>query len=491
VTTQQELYDAVQHIGTVTGDPRAWTRGLTQADTAVVGLAVAPEAEVTSVLAKIRANHPTLFDPRTGAPITPTSTPPTGEPQRGAGITAIQKAESDLAQQNSATAQVDLLVITAILNAHTTTEHGNAELRRLQSEIEESVRVRTDLDTPAGARDFQRYLIGKLREIGSVVQSASLDDRSKAVLASAWTALYESSKSSDTVAPDRPAATTTVAAAEPEPPLLPYGADLGPDPLLEQLLSREGPPATVPAAQPASAGAAPAVPLGAPGLPALGTPGGGGLGAFGGAPPSAGTGWGRTEDDPPLPTPRESGEPTLDELLADAESALEEQDTAVEDVPEHGDEEGTEPEDDEVPAEAEPPESAQVRLPNGDVITAANPQLAKVITTALGGTPVGEAFHRHGLTIPPPGTPVAQPVDPAEVTTGDVGMFTDRQALALDRTRALLGGQIEPLASVSGPSFLGWIHPPPATFTAPAAAASAPLAADSPAPTRPATTPVT
>ena len=37
---------------------------------------------------------------------------------------AIQKAERDLAQQNSSTAQLDLLVVAAILNAHTTTRDG-------------------------------------------------------------------------------------------------------------------------------------------------------------------------------------------------------------------------------------------------------------------------------------------------------------------------------------------------------------------------------
>lgn len=186
------------------------------------------------------------------------------------------------------------------------------------------------------------------------------------------------------------------------------------------------------------------------------------------------------------------GEPdkgALDELLADAEAVLAED-------PEGADEGEDEAESDadaaeeaaEDPAEQPAPESTEVRLPNGDVITAATPQLAQVITTALGGTPVGEAFHRHGLTIAPPGTPVADPVDPAAVSTGDIGMFTDHQALALDRTRALVRGEIQPLTSVSGPSFLGWMHPPQPPDTAPAVADPG---SSNPAPTRPATTPAT
>ncbi len=41
------------------------------------------------------------------------------------------------------------------------------------------MRTRPDLDTPAGARDFQRFLIGKPRDIRAVVMNASLDDTSK------------------------------------------------------------------------------------------------------------------------------------------------------------------------------------------------------------------------------------------------------------------------------------------------------------------------
>jgi hypothetical protein len=488
VTTQRELHDAVQHVGRVTGDPTAWTRGLTPADIALVGLVVAPEAETAAVLDKIKANHPALFGNRPDEPPRP-SEAPTAEPQQGAGITAIKKAEDDLAHQNSSTAQVDLLVITAILNAHTTTEQGNAELRRLQSDVEQAVRVRTDLDTPAGARDFQRFLIGKLREIGAVVQTASLDDRSKAVLATAWTALYESSTPDSPeakVQPPRPVTST----AQPAPaPLPPYGADLGSDPLLEQLLAQDPLTAAVPgpSASPAapSAAAAPVPPGGMAGLPMLGSPAGG----FG--PPAGGLGLPssglpsltapQSQDDLGLPT--RDGPASLEDLLAEAEAVLAEEPEELEARAETAEDEPDEPASDEPESPPLDEESAEVRLPNGDRITAPTPELAKVISTALTGTPVGEAFQRHGFTIAPPGSPVTDPVDPAEVSTGDVGMFTDRQALALDRTQALLGGEIQPLASVSGPSFLGWMHPPQTPNSAPST--------DAPAPTRPATTPAT
>ena len=497
VTTQKELHDAVTHIGAVTGDPRAWTRGLTPQDASLVGLVVAPQADITRVLTKIKANHPTLFDAQSGAPVTPKAVPVPDratENQQGAGVTAVQKAEDDLAQQNSATAQLDLLVISAILNAHTTTDSGGVVLRRLQTEIEDSVHTRTDLDTPAGARDFQRYLIGKLRQIGAVVETASLDDSSKAVLAGAWTALYESSRSPDV--PQRepesarpPSATPATVSTSPAPPMPSYGADLGPDPLLEHLLAQDpfGAPAAAPQTAPAAASAPPMAPtlpgFPPPGLPAAGLPSGGG-GLPGLSPPL--TGAGLPTFDEPLPSRDDSGAMTLEELLAEAEP--------LEPVEPAGDGEDADTEEQEEPEpegkEKPVPESTQVRLPNGDVVTAPTPQLAKVISAAISGTPIGEAFRQHGLPIPPPGTAVPIPVDPAEVGTGDVGMFTDRQALALDRTRALLGGEIRPLASVSGPTFLGWIHPPHAEGTAPTTSSAAPpsTAADTPAPTRPSTT---
>ena len=122
-----------------------------------------------------------------------------------------------------------------------------------------------------------------------------------------------------------------------------------------------------------------------------------------------------------------------------------------------------------------------VTLPNGETLTAASPQLAAAIEAAAGGTPIAEAFRQQGMTIPPPGTAVSDPVDPSQLAPGDIGMFTDRHALALGESRALVNGQIQHISTVNGPGFLGWEHPPAPVN------ASAPDASDPPAPTRPAT----
>jgi hypothetical protein len=117
-------------------------------------------------------------------------------------------------------------------------------------------------------------------------------------------------------------------------------------------------------------------------------------------------------------------------------------------------------------------------LPNGDTLTAASPQLAAAIEAAADGTPIADAFRDEGMTIPPPGTAVSDPVEPSQLAPGDIGMFTDRHALALGESRALLNGQIQHISTVNGPGFLGWEHPP--------APISAPARTDPPAPTRPA-----
>jgi hypothetical protein len=83
-----------------------------------------------------------------------------------------------------------------------------------------------------------------------------------------------------------------------------------------------------------------------------------------------------------------------------------------------------------------------------------------VITAAIAGTPIPEAFRQQDITIPAPGTPVTGPLEVAQVVPGDIGLLSDRHALALGSGKALLDQQIQPIASVTGPGFLGWQHPP-------------------------------
>jgi hypothetical protein len=485
MATVNDVLAAIAHVKVCTGDPTAWLTGLTPGEVLDVATIFATSPERLEVfVAKIRREHPDLFDPATGAMIfrstkvpagPPPGTPPPGAPpsdrQEGEAAEAIRDAESALAHQNSATAQLDLQVITAILNAHLKTVQGKEALNKLQQQIEAAVRTRTDLDTPAGARDFQRFLIGTLRDIRAAVTSANLDDTSKSALMAAWTSLYNASKTG----PGDPSEGRPARAAAPsrsaEPSALP---DAGLDPYLDSLLVDDpgflagDPPPQIPSAP------MPTVPA-MPGIPNFGA----GMMPGGGAVPSSMPGWGMPGGFP-LPgllgTENERSPRDLDDALLTGEDPKDEpsQDGPDGNPPDH---DAVKPE--EAP-ELPPAGPTTVTLPNGDTVTAASPQLAAAIKAAAGGTSIPDAFRQQGITIPSPGTAVANPVEPSRLTPGDIGMFTDRHALALGNSKALLNGQIQHISTVKGPSFLGWEHPP-----APAAA-TAPTRTESPIPTRPA-----
>jgi len=461
MATPDDVLATVEHVKQCTGDPKAWLTGLTPQDvTDATTVFSASPSRLDGLVSRIRHQHPDLFDAKTGEMIYPAQTGPSTHPQGGAAsdhqdgdaADAIRSAEVALAHQSSATAQVDLQVVTAILNAHQNAAASRDALNTLQRDVEVAVATRSDLDTPAGARDFQRYLIGKLKDIRAVVAGASLDDTSSSALMAAWTSLYNSAQPpSDAVGDQRPPA----GAESPAQPVTQShtaatASDLSPDLDLPQdddrgLPSENMPAQTATAHAPASADS-PAIPaFGGAGLPSGSTTPGWGMPAglpSNGAMPESDD----REHDPP---PDEDGHDAADHKDTDAA--------------------------------AHPAGPTTVTLPNGETLTAASPQLAAAIEAAAGGTPIAEAFQHEGMTIPPPGTAVTDPVDPAQLTPGDIGMFTDRHALALGESRALVNGQIQHISTVSGPGFLGWEHPPVPV------SAPAPDRADPPAPTRPAT----
>ncbi|MFZ0905909.1 MAG: DUF4226 domain-containing protein [Mycobacterium sp.] len=468
MATANDVLAAVEHVEECTGDPKAWLTGLTPQDIAdaMTAFTASPQ-RLDGVIARIRQQHPDLFDPRTGKMIVPPQTGPAGrlppnpqvdEPapdrQEGAAADAIRDAEAALAHQNSATAQVDLQVVTAVLNAHQQNAEGRAALAKLQHDIEAAVTTRSDLDTPAGARDFQRFLVGKLRDIRDVVANASLDDTSNSALMAAWTSLYDSAKPDGEA--DEHRRSTDVPAGSPAESRAATG-DTAADPYLDSLpvddsgLLPEDAPAQVPSASPPMT----------PTMPSIPSFGGGGIpGGF----PLSGPLQGADDDRSPK---------DLDDALL-AAGDPEDEPSADKDGDEQTDHHDAEP------TAVQPPTT--VSLPNGETVTAANPQLAAAIKAAASGMPIADAFRQEGITIPPPGTAVPDPVDPARLTPGDIGMLTDRHALALGQSRALLNGQIQHISTVNGPSFLGWEHPPGPV------SAAAPDKTDPPAPTRPATT---
>lgn len=468
MATLQDVLDAVTHVKNCTGNPTAWQAGLSPGELNVVlapfkAFTATPQ-QLDAILATIRGRHPTLFDPKTGAPLTPPAPAPPGgppAPQSGPAADAMKNAEADLAHVQTAVAEFDRQMIEAILHAHKMTEDGQRRLAELERDIENTVNT-LRLDTPLGAREFQRYLIGKLRDILAVVQDANDDDTSQQALAAAWAALYASQGGTGETAdppgppPAEPAPPDDTPAAVPDDPFfdtLPAD-DLGPP--------DTGAPAAVPAAP--AAPPSPAMPM-----PTFGAPAGGALPAGGlpGGLPLSGLQPGIGGE--PRPKDLDDDLPPLDDLIPNDEPASED---TLDDEP-----------DDAAPESAPPLDPTTVTLPDGETVTAASPQLAAAIKAAAEGAPIAEAFRQQGITIPPPGTAVTVPIDPARVIPGDLGMFTDRHALVVGHSNALLDGQIQRIANVSGPSFLGWQHPP-----APATTSTEPATPEPPTPTRPSAT---
>jgi hypothetical protein len=462
MATLQDVFDALKHVADCNG---RWALDDFADYSGSLGLG---PRQLEATLGRIHRRHPELFDPRTGAPVTPAPAAPpdrtsghTGGPQTGQAAEALTNAEAALSRVHSTVAEFDRHMIEAIRHAHSTTEDGQRRLHELEHDIENTAAAMR-LDTPMGARDFQRYLIGRLRDIVAVVHEADDDDTSKQALAAAWAALYASQPArgrsddpDDTDAPGDP--------AKPGAPAVIPDSDI--DPYVE------APPVDDTAPPDIGAPAPPAPPTAPLPMPGFGAPAAGvapAPGLLGGLPLSglsSGTEAGRA--------PRYAG------------------DALVPDEPASGDDRSRQDPDDGEACSPEPvadeTDPCTVTLPNGETVTAATPQLAAVIRSAAEGAPIADAFGRQGITIPAPGTAVADPIDPGRLVPADIGVFTDRHALAVGDGKALLDGQIHDIANVNGPSFLGWQHPPqPATATPPTAAV--PAGPEPPTATRPSAT---
>lgn len=382
------------------------------------------------------------------------------EAQHGLAFEAIKDAEAVLAQQLSASAKFDRQILDALWHAHATTVDGGRRLDALEIEVADAARV-WDLSTASGAREFQRFLIGKLGEIITVVDEANDDDAAKAALASAVTGLYASQPDELGGRADEPTGSTT-----PSPlavvPVTDADSDesssgLGTDPYLDALPPEELDAGTPTPEARGSTGAASALPQ----LPSWGTPG---LGAMSGGMPGA------------MPT----GMPLaglLSGLRGDDGGAAEQYPQDATPPADEAASQRTDTEDHDDDA-GQLSSQVAVRLPDGSTTTVSDPRLAAAMQSAAQGVPVADAFRRQGIEIPPAGTPVAEPLDAAKLRPGDIGVFTDRHALAVGDGKALLDGQLQLVSNLRGPGFLGWLHAPLGTRE--------PAPTAEPTPTRPA-----
>ncbi|GAT07706.1 DUF4226 domain-containing protein [Mycolicibacterium novocastrense] len=555
-----DLRHIIKHIAEETGDPNAWQQGLTpqqirdvngwlnsdgagfrgyrDPETGVVyedrshqNSSVNP-AVPDDALDRIRNMHPELFNPETKAAVMPAPPPaapapppaapappgPSGgdaDAQQGEGAEAIKKLEDSLKGQNSKVAEADRTLAAAVLNAFSNTVEGKQKLAVLQQSIEDAVNRQTALDTPMGAREFQKFLLSKQKEIIDVVAEADLDDKSKREILAGLYALNaaphpEKADESDPNAKNAgeqadgagngggdnagagagagttpPAGSNVGATGDPL-------ADLLGDPLLSDPGLLGGDPLGGMGSQ------LPQMPM--PTMPSMPGLGGGGLpGLFGGGGAPAASGLSdllkpKDNTDEPDPVASLLDDPLLGAPPEGSEGSEQPQSPLDPDKPEGEKAEDDKPNNEQptsgapVPGPLAPPVPpgtgpTEVHLPNGQTVTAPNPQLANVTKAISEGTPIADAFRQNGMTIAPPGAAVPNPMDPSRLTMGAVGQFTDHQVYAINKDLAFIDGQIRPISDVNGrPGFLGWM-PPPELPAAPLAPPTTSTPADPAAPT--------
>jgi Domain of unknown function (DUF4226) len=105
--------------------------------------------------------------------------------QGGLSITAIGDQQTALSSQHTAAAEADRALMDALASAHAATVEGIRRLDAIAAEIASAVtnQAAFGIDTAVGAREFQKFLVAKQREISAVVSEAQqLNSAKKAVL---------------------------------------------------------------------------------------------------------------------------------------------------------------------------------------------------------------------------------------------------------------------------------------------------------------------
>jgi hypothetical protein len=422
--------------------------------------------------------------PRGTAPL------PTDEQQSGRTADAVKKLQGDLKRRYNDLSSAEEQLAEVMLNARATTADGQKQLNDIQKKIVEAVNnPALSLDTPAGEAAFLKFLRGQVAAIGDVLKSGSLKAEDQAKAISALSHLYtvdQGTQNTDTppptagqtndpgpgsAAPSAPPSSVDPSLTDPaltDPGLGPQmpmpdpslsdlglGSPMGPDPL-----------SSLASMLPALGGVSP---LGGGGSPLDGL-----SGLAGAASPLAGLA-SQLGDQASHPDGGSKGS-HADDKKSDTDTSDTKDNKDSQPATQPGQQQpvqpGQQPPTPEpagapgqgappaAPAAAAAPASTTVALPDGSSANAKSPALASAVKSYLAGTPLDSAYRQANIELPPPGTPVTNPVDPSQLSTGYLGMFKDHYVVALSAAKALKDGQVVSLASAAaGPDFLGWIDP--------------------------------
>jgi hypothetical protein len=422
----------------------------------------------------------------------------TQQQQSGQGAEAIKKMHDELHGQYTKISDADEKFTEVLLNAHATNAAGRDKLNEIQQKIVGAVNEPTmQLDTAAGERAFLTFLRAETADVNDLVASGALaaDDESK--VAQATAALFAcGGDGSDPDQPVPPPALAPAPAPSPAPdPGVPASGEVDagdPDPGLGPAPQLPGPdmgldPGAMGGADPFSSLSS-GLPGALGGLGGLGSPldglsalgsnlgdEGGDRGHLSHSDDSGGAG----KDDDDNKKSSDAATPAVTPTAAQPPAA-----TPGGPDPQNGANVAGQP---PAPLAAPAGASATVTLPDGSMGTARSAQVASAVRDYLAGTPVDAAYRQNGLQLPPPGTPITNPIDTNGLTCGDVAMFKDHYEPVLSSVKGYHNGQVVALGSVSSsPDFMGFFNPAAGAVTALPPAASGPSPAPAAVPPPPA-----
>jgi len=102
----------------------------------------------------------------------------------GPSVAALQTRQAALATQRDTVADADRVLAEVLASAHAAIRESVRRLDAIADEIDRAASGRTELavDTAMGAREFQKFLVAKQREIAAVVADAQELGRAKTVV---------------------------------------------------------------------------------------------------------------------------------------------------------------------------------------------------------------------------------------------------------------------------------------------------------------------
>lgn len=456
--------------------------------------------------------HPPAPAPAPGtAPPPPPAPGPLPPPPAGHVPASGEAAEKDSADAGTVAdviaqlQELDTSAAATIEAIHAAGTAGQQQLDNIGKDVDAKItELGPRLETPAGQQELRDFLKERLSAAKKVLEEQIADAEAKARQTRELTEKYgEIGGSNSGEGGTEPASSSGGGSGSGESG---SGGGGGASPADQGTA-----PAAAPAAAPPAAGASPAgqgmmpgagmMPAGMPmpSMPSMPSFGGGGMPGLGGDPLSALSGLGGGQgsgsepgfrDDENAGDQQESGSSEA-KFKDEAGPGLEESKSSPEGEPtapaaaggpsaagaagEGGNQTPTDP------AASQPPATTHVALPNGESTEARTVQGATAARAALDGAPVADAWHQAGVNVPPPGTPVTDPIPPTKLKAGDVGVWQDHLVMALGDGKVLVSGQVQPLSSVgSSPDFLGWMDP-----SAQATKGAEPTAVTPPAPAAP------